>query len=165
MCYAPAPAGRPRLVRWVLRATLVLCEMSTLVPPPPPSSLLRRVRWLAWLILAMCITWNNLFHLLTGAGSYTVDFSTISRASFVCSTVLTAVQPMVIMLNNLFNFTRIAAPMAGLLLPPARFHAWYLVAATCMIGTHAAKHVRSHPHDSTVMPRNKNLSFQRSILR
>ena len=130
-------------MRWVVRATLVLCEATTLLPPPPPSSLLRWVRWLAWLILAMCVTWNNLFHLLTGTGSYTVGFSTISRASFVCSTLLTALQPMVIMLSNLFNLTRIAAPMAGLMLPPTRFHPWYLVAATCMMGTQAAKHVRT----------------------
>lgn len=146
-CHA---ACRPRLVRWVVRASLALLEVTTLVPPPPPTSLLRRLRQLAWLAGVFVITWNNLYYLLEGTNNFTADFSTISRASFVGSTVMTAVQPVVVLLNNLCNFRRIAPPMAGLLMPPTRYHGWYVVAAAGMIGGLTCKHVRTVAHTANL---------------
>ncbi|XP_052131615.1 uncharacterized protein LOC127751692 [Frankliniella occidentalis] len=140
---AAAAACRSRASRWCLLFSLRLCEWSALVPPPPVRRLpaLRYVLFLTWWCTSVSVTLGNQYLLLKNAREYIKGFSTISTVSFISSTIMTAIQPVVVLINSAVNFRRLSPHVAGLFMPPLRFNGWFVVACSTMAVGLVAKHV------------------------
>ncbi|KAE8737710.1 Gustatory receptor 104, partial [Frankliniella occidentalis] len=131
-----------RASRWCLLFSLRLCEWSALVPPPPVRRLpaLRYVLFLTWWCTSVSVTLGNQYLLLKNAREYIKGFSTISTVSFISSTIMTAIQPVVVLINSAVNFRRLSPHVAGLFMPPLRFNGWFVVACSTMAVGLVAKH-------------------------